>query len=310
MRGAVCRVSGPLLLCIFLLPGCAPHPQQTIILALAGDVMLGRDVRRTCDTKGVDYPFVHVAGTLRDADLAFCNLESPLTGSSVRFPRVNALVGEAAMAGALSRAGFDIVSLANNHAIDAGRSGLPDTMALLEQNGIAFCGAGRTLAEAEQGTILPGRGLRVGFIAYSNFPYLNFVPDRNDASLLMLNEDELRYTIPPLAARSDVTIVSFHWGREGHRQPTDQERALAHLALDLGATLVVGHHAHVRGEIERYRGGLIAYCLGNLVFDEKSYGGNEGMILTCRAGRRGVEDYSVLPTFVRDCQAVPVAAGG
>lgn len=190
-----------------LLAGCAPRSQRLVTLALAGDVMLGRDVRRLCRTQGVDYPFAQVAPILRQADLAFCNLESPLTDLSVRFPRVNALVGEAAGAGALGRAGFDVVSLANNHAIDAGRT------------------------------------------------------------------------------RSDVAVVSFHWGKEGER-------------------------AHVRGEIERYRHGLIAYCLGNLVFDEKSYGGNEGMVLTCRVSRRGVEDYSVLPTVVRECQAVTVADGG
>jgi poly-gamma-glutamate synthesis protein (capsule biosynthesis protein) len=146
-------------------------------------------------------------------------------------------------------------------------------------------------------------GVRVGFIAYSNFPYLNFVPDPDDWSILMLSEENLRRTLPPLAARSDVVVASLHWGKEGEREPSDWERQTARLAIDLGATIVVGHHAHVRGEIERYRKGLIAYCLGNLIFDDKSYGGNEGMILTCRAGRDGVEEYSLTPTVVRQCQA-------
>ena len=272
--------------------------------------MLGRDVARLCASQGVDYPFANVAPLLRQADLAFCNLESPLTDRRSRFPRVNALVGEAAMAGALHRSGFDVVSLANNHAVDAERSGLADTLKLLTRNGIAVCGAGSTMAEAEAGIVLNVRGVRVGFIGYSNFPALNFIPDANQPSLLILDEEMLRRTLPPLVGRSDVAVASFHWGKEGERVPSDWERKLAHLAIDLGAKIVVGHHAHVRGEIERYRKGLIAYCLGNLVFDDKSYGGNEGMILTCRAGQRGVEDYSATPTVVRDCQAVAATSGG
>ncbi len=84
---------------------------------------------------------------------------------------------------------------------------------------------------------------------------------------------------------------------------TAYERNLAHLAVDLGADLIIGHHAHVRGEIERYQDSLIAYCLGNLVFDQQSYRGNEGYILTCRLGCAGVMDYAVLPVRVVNGQA-------
>jgi poly-gamma-glutamate synthesis protein (capsule biosynthesis protein) len=261
-----------------LVAGCT----HSITLTCTGDVMLGRGVARVCAEKGPDYPFAPVAPLLREADLTFGNLESPLTDLPTRFPRVNALRGSPEMAGALRRAGFDVMSLANNHAIDYGRPGLAQTVQVLQRAGITPVGAGATLAEAEQGAVVAVRGVPVGFLAFSNFPYVDFVRDPARESIAMLSEEALRRTVPGMARRCSILVVSFHWGREGSRVVSAEERHLAHLAVDLGADLVVGHHAHVRGEIEQYRGRLIVYCLGNLVFDQDSYGGNEGYILQCR----------------------------
>ncbi len=293
--GLACLVAG-LLVC-----GCqSPQSNGCVTVTCVGDVMLGRGVARLCQQRGNSYPFEQVTPHLQAADLTFGNLESPLTDHPTRFPRVNALRGSPAMAPVLANVGFDVMSLANNHAIDYGRTGLRQTMAVLRTAGIAPVGAGSTLAEAQRGVVLTIHELRVGFLAYSHFPYANFVYDPKRESILLLNEEALRITIPPLAQRCDVVVVSFHWGKEGSRQVTAYERNLAHLAVDLGADLIIGHHAHVRGEIERYQDSLIAYCLGNLVFDEQSYGGNEGYILTCRLGRAGVIDYGVLAVQVVD----------
>ncbi len=292
-----------LLLCLVLVSGCS-RPDQTLTLTCVGDVMLGRGVARICAEKGPDYPFAQVAPLLREADLTFGNLESPLTDRPTRFPRVNALRGSPEMAPALRRAGFDVLSLANNHAIDYGRPGLAQTRALLKNAGIVSVGAGATLAEAEHGAVVAVRGLPVGFLALSNFPYTDFVHDPARESLAMLSEEALRRTVPPLARRCSVLVVSFHWGREGVRTVTEDECRLARLAVDLGGDLVVGHHAHVRGEIEEHRGRLIAYCLGNLVFDRDSYGGNEGYVLQCRYGESGrLVGYNVVPVEVVEGQA-------
>jgi len=265
--------------------------------------MLGRDVDRRSRQRGNGYPFAQVAPLLRAADLTFGNLESPLTDRPTRFPRINALRGSPEMAPVLKQAGFDVMSLANNHAIDYGRAGLAQTLEVLQAAGLMPVGAGRTLREAEEGVVLTARGVRVGFLAYSHFPYADFVHAPQRESILQLNEEALRRTIPSLARRCDVLVVSYHWGKEGSRRVTPYERNLAHLAVDLGARLVVGHHAHVRGAIEQYRRSLIAYCLGNLVFDERSYGGNEGYVLTCRLRAAGVMSYSLVPVRVVSGQA-------
>lgn len=284
-----------------LVSGCA---QRTVTLTCVGDVMLGRGVARLCAERGADYPFAQVAPLLREGDLTFGNLEAPLTDRPTRFPRVNALHGTPEMAGALRRAGFDVMSVANNHAIDYGRPGLAQTRAVLRQAGIMSVGAGASQAEAEQGVVMAAGGVPVGFLAYSDFPYLDFARDPARESLAMLNEASLRRTIPPLAGRCAVLVVSFHWGSEGDRTVSDRERRLAHLAVDLGADLVVGHHPHVRGEIEKYREALIAYDLGNLVFDDSSYGGNEGYLLQCRyRGDGRLLEYQAVPVRVQAGQA-------
>ncbi len=264
--------------------------------------MLGRGVRESCESRGLMYPFEQVVDHLQRADLTFCNLESPLTDRSVRFPRVNALIASPEMAPILKRVGFDVVSLANNHAVDAGRLGLRRSRELLADAGVTVVGAGPTQADAERGVVVAVNGLRVGFIAYSRFPYINFVRDPDRETVLRLHHEALGRTVPQLAERCDVLVASFHWGQEGSTEVTPRERALAHHAVNLGADLVVGHHAHVRGEIERYGGGLIAYCLGNFVFDE-SYGGNEGTILYCTLSPDGVDSYSTIPVVVVRGQA-------
>jgi poly-gamma-glutamate capsule biosynthesis protein CapA/YwtB (metallophosphatase superfamily) len=274
-----------------------------VTLALVGDVMLGRDVARAVAAHSPLYPFEPVLDELRGSDLLFGNLEGPLTDRNSRFPRVNALHAAPQMGEVLARVGFEVLSLANNHAIDYGRAGLEQTLSVLDKVGIRAVGAGRTAEEAQAGVVITVRGLRVGFLAFSSFPYADFVHDPARASIAVLRPDAIREGIARLAPKCDVLVVSLHWGQEGERATSDFERETAHRAVDLGAKVVVGHHAHVRGEIERYKGGLIAYGLGNLVFDDKSYGGNEGYILRCTATAAGVSSYRAVPVRVSGCQA-------
>lgn len=303
-RGAGARRRGRALwglLAALALSGCR-EPQVTV--AVVGDVMLGREVARVCGQRGTGYPLAEVAPILRSADLAFGNLECVLTDSPVRFPRKNALLAGPEFVPALAEAGFDVVGLANNHAVDGGRTGLRRMMELLAEEQIAVVGAGRTPAEAASGVVRKVGSLRVGFIAFSDFPYANFVQDNAREAILVLSDETLRRCLPPLRRRCDLLLVGFHWGKEGSRVVSNRERALAHLAVDLGATIVAGSHSHVRAPLERYGHSLIAYGLGNLVFDDLSYGGNEGAILVCRLGRSGVQGYRSIPTRVRHCRAV------
>jgi len=284
--------------------GCG-HDRRgdTVTVACVGDVMLGRGVSRACKEHGDNYPFEAVGELLREPDITFGNLECPLAQGQVRFARVNALYAAPQMAQALAKAGFDVLGLANNHAVDCGRPGLLETIETLQAAGIAPVGVGSTAMQAQEGAVLTVKGRRFGFIAFSDFPKANFVHDPDRASILMLTEDNLRDVLPPLRSSCDHLVVSFHWGKEGSAETSSHERRLAHLAVQMGADLVVGHHAHVRGQIERLGGSLICYCLGNFVFDQDSYGGNEGLVVLCTFDRQGLIAHRAIPTRVVDCQA-------
>ncbi len=292
------------LLLILILPAGRERPAPEVTITCVGDIMLGREVAQVCAERGAMYPFEEVAEELSRGDLTFGNLECPLTDHGTRIPRVNSMRADPAMAQVLAQVSFDVLSLANNHAIDWGRPGLEQSLEVLAGAGITPVGAGRTLKQARACRVLKAGGLRVGFVALSNFPEADFVHAPDRPSLAILSEESLDEIVPAAAGSADVVVVSLHWGQEGVRAPSDFERATARRAIDLGADLVVGHHAHVRGEIERYRHGLIAYCLGNLVFDEDSYGGNEGWILHVTAGADGVRDCRAVPVRVDACRAV------
>jgi len=303
MSGGRVRVLLALVLVALLVALGAPRHHE-VTITLVGDVMLGRGVADAIMEHGPHYPFEQVAAELSRGDLLFGNLEAPLTDRGIRIPRVNSLRGEPEMAPALAEVGFDAVSLANNHAIDYGREGLERTCEVLEAAGVAPVGVGATLAGARACRVIEARGVRVGFVAFSNFPEAVFIHDSQRTSICLLSDEALAAVIPAAARQCDVLVASVHWGQEGERWTSDFERATAHRMIDLGADIVVGHHAHVRGEVERYRGGIIAYGLGNLVFDADSYGGNEGWVLHVRATRDGVSEVEAVPVRVRECRAV------
>ncbi|HCU34448.1 MAG TPA: hypothetical protein DGT21_03085 [Armatimonadetes bacterium] len=280
--------------------GCARRPPPQATLVCVGDVMLGRGVGDLCLEKGNAYPFERYAKRLAGADIAFCNLEAVLSDQPMTYPRVNPLRARPEMADALAAAGFDVVSLANNHVVDCGRPGLRQTMELLDAVGIAYTGAGRTLAEAEQRAIVEANGLRFGFLAFSDFAEVNFVHAPEREAILILSEETLRRTVPPLRDRCDVLVVSCHWGSEFVVPTTTRQRDLAHLAVDLGADILVGHHAHVRGEVEHYGDGSICYCLGDFIFDIFADTPGEGSLLEWRCTPGACELTRQVETHVAD----------
>lgn len=219
-----------------------------ITLAFGGDVMLGRGVERA----GV-FPFGASAHVLREADLAFVNLECPLTERPFQGHKVVHLRAKPERAAWLAEAGIDVVSVANNHAGDCGAEGLRDTVTTLEGVGISAAGL------ADRTVVREIRGTRIGFLATTDF--------RRDAvtGMLVVAPERLEAEVRALAARVDHVVVSIHWGVEGTDTPTPRQRELAKRALAGGARVVVGHGPHTIQRVE----GPVAYSLGDLVFDRR-----------------------------------------
>jgi poly-gamma-glutamate synthesis protein (capsule biosynthesis protein) len=274
----------------------------TATLAAAGDLMMDRSVETAVWEHGTGWALEKVREAVSSADIAFVNLESPIAEKSAMLEKPIGFRAPSGTARLLADSGFDIVSLANNHAVDCGRDGLLETFAFLEQAGLRWCGAGKDRKAAEKAAVLRVNGLRVAFVAFCEFPEGS--KKRNEVPTIALAE---RGTVGRVVAeagrRADVVVASFHWGEEYSGGPTPEARALAGEAAAAGASLILGHHPHVVQGLEtiprkKGRPTLVAWSLGNFVFDQKKPQTREGLLLNCRIGRNGVENASLSPVRI------------
>lgn len=277
-----------------------PGDNQISFLAV-GDIMLNRDVEKVGLQRGWEYIFTEVAPVIQGADLAFANLESPI-GDEGHF--INMFQAPAAAMQGVAFAGFDVVSLANNHTLDYHIEGMYETMRLLREFGIDWVGAGANIQEARKPLIREIGGVKLGFLSYTE---MWFVHAREPISWQATDEEpgvapaELELIVEDvenLRDLVDVVIVSVHWGKEYVHEPTNEQRALARAAVDAGADLVLGHHPHVLQGIEFYNGGVIAYSLGNFVFDLPLARTWETMLLEFTLAPSGILDMKIIPAYI------------
>ncbi len=273
-----------------------------VTLVAVGDVMMARGVERICRTKGWDYPFASTRAVLNGADITFGNLECSISRRGIKADRMFALRADPACLPALKRAGFSVMSVANNHTMDYGRDAFSDTLDGLVLNKIVPVGGGKTYAEATAGIVIQKNGLRIGIVGFSAFPGAAGTLSPNKPSMAVMSDEHLTASIKALKKKCDIVVVSCHWGIEGERSHSKMQERLAHRVIDAGAILVLGHHPHVPQESETYRGGVIVYSLGNFVFDEKTHSGPSGLFFRCRLSKNGVTPISKMPVKIERCQ--------
>jgi poly-gamma-glutamate capsule biosynthesis protein CapA/YwtB (metallophosphatase superfamily) len=254
-------------------PAADPTPKNKlpITIAAVGDIMLGSTSINDSylpPNDGADI-LKEVTPILSKADMTFGNLEGPMLegGTSTKCPagskrcfafRVPTRYGKY-----LKQAGFDVMSLANNHAGDFGDYGRSSTRKVLDDLGIKYAGSDN---EQFSTAYLEVKGKRIAVVG---FAHNNIVPNVNDL-------DNARRLVTEAKKRADIVIVSFHGGAEG----TDQQHVpnhteyfageargnlplFAHTVIDAGASLVLGHGPHVMRGLEMYKDHLICYSLGN-----------------------------------------------
>ncbi|SEL06268.1 poly-gamma-glutamate synthesis protein (capsule biosynthesis protein) [Sphingomonas palmae] len=263
-----------------------------LLIGMVGDLLIDRDQP--------DEPLAPALPLLNTPDIMFGNLEACFTddphpspsGATPLYPGSHNL-------DAFVRAGFDVLSLANNHMVDAGHAAMLDNIARLRSQGVHTAGAGANLTAARETAFVTAKGLTTGFVARasvfpmgyearSNVPgiaplraydlwrpfldnyYIPGVPPRaqtvpDDGDLSNLASD-----LSDARSRADLVVASYHWGdmlRPFHL--SDHERRTAYWSIDNGADLVVGHHHHALRGIEWYHGKPIFYGLGHFVFDAR-----------------------------------------
>lgn len=245
-------------------------PKDEITMRFVGDIMLDRGVKFSVNKNlGGDFDrlFELLGDSYKNVDILFGNLEGPLSDKGVDKRNLYSFRMEPKTLESLKKAGFDIFSFANNHVGDWGKEAFDDTRWRLDVANIAYTGAGDTYTQAKEPEILEVKGMRIGFLGFSDVGP-NWLKATQDQSGILLAQDEnFEKIITDAVGKVDFLVVSFHWGNE-YSPETEAQIAQAHKSIDLGAKLVVGHHPHVAQSVESYKGGLIAYSLGNFIFDQ------------------------------------------
>ena len=276
MKFSAVRHLVPLLLLFAAATGASA---DGIVITAVGDIMLAGQGARTFASHGYDHAFAGTAAELRKGDIVVGNLEAPIarggtefTGKEFRFRT------PPETADALRRAGFTVLTLANNHVMDYGAEGLRETIANLDRAKLLHAGAGATLAEARRQALVTVKGKRVAFLAYSLTYPAEFYAGEGSPGTARGGADRVRDDIARARGAADYVVVSFHWGAELAGRPKPYQQRAAHGAIDAGADLVLGHHPHVLQGIERYRGKTILYSLGNFAFGSTSRSADRSMI--------------------------------
>lgn len=279
---------------------------EAVRITVVGDIMLGGSAAPELAKRGYEYPFAYVRSLFQDSHVVFGNLEGPLTTAGQPDPDKRYVFRSPPdkVAPALASAGFNVVSLANNHTMDYGVEGLRQTLAALDAAGIRHAGAGMSLREARQPAFIAADGHTVALLAYSlTFPE-TFWARRDRPGTAFGHEGYIRADVQAARERADIVVVSFHWGREITTQLRDYQPLLAHAAIDSGALVVLGHHPHVLQGIERYKDGIIFYSLGNFAFGSYSRNATRSIIAQLTIQDTRLAEVRLIPTNVNNIEVV------
>lgn len=242
-----------------------------VSLIFAGDIYFSDHVLNAYDRAG---GIGGVLGetlreTIGESDIFMANLEFPFSerGTKAVDKQFTFRVSPSRVS-ILQEIGPDIVTVANNHALDYGTDALLDTCDTLDMAGILHVGAGKNLDEARKPQFIEKNGIKIGFLGVTRvFPTGDWAAGEAHPGMFSAYDTApVVNEIQKVKKQCDYLVVYIHWGIERNTQPEAYQREMGHQYIDAGADLVVGSHPHVLQGIESYNGKWILYSLGNFVF--------------------------------------------
>lgn len=248
---------------------------RPIVLGFAGDVNFDENskpvARYDREKKGILGGISEdLIEEMKAADIMMLNNEFAYSTRGTKTPNKSyTFRAHPSRVGILHEMGVDIVSLANNHALDYGKDALMDTFATLEEAGIDYVGAGENLARAEAPIYYTIGNKKIAYLASSRVIFaMDWYATENSPGMVgTYDPAPLIKAIEKAAAESDYVVVFVHWGVERNEYPEKYQRDFAKKYIDAGADIVVGCHPHVMQGFEFYKGKPIAYSLGNYWFN-------------------------------------------
>lgn len=241
---------------VFSSPSSSERTTGHISLLATGDVLLARSINyKMVQLQDFSWPFISVAELLKKPDITFINLETPLISDCPT--RIDGMLfcGDLRSVQSLQFAGIDVVNLANNHASNFGPDGVVETDQILRSHNIVVSG-------------IDGNNAGFKTVKDTTFAFLGYNEVNEQLGITKAVDHVIEKEIRAVRSQAEVVVVQFHWGNEYTYTPSENQKRLARLAIDAGADLIIGNHPHWYQPIEFYKGKLIVYSHGNLVFDQ------------------------------------------
>lgn len=294
----------------------APAPEDKIgqvSFMAAGDIMTHLSVIKYANIPGTDdYDFdpyfEHIAPILRKSDWVFGNLETRLAGKKhgyTGYPMFNA---PESMAFALKRAGFTVLSTANNHTLDRWKEGIIKTNQVLDQTGLIHTGTFSSTQDRDTIRVLKKNNVSMAVLAYTYGT--NGLPIPKGEEYLVNLIDLKKIELDVIAAKKlgvDFICCSLHYGPEYQRVPDNYQKEVTAKVLSFGVDIILGHHPHVVQPYQILTDGktrkVVIYSLGNFLADQGVLFTCLGLILKMKlvknaAGEKSITDIELLPTWV------------
>lgn len=276
--------------------------KEPIVLTFAGDVNFDEDskpvARYDSENKGILGGIsLELVDEMNKADIFMLNNEFAYsTRGSEIIEKSYTFRAHPKRVNILKEIGVDIVSLANNHALDFGREALDDTFATLEDAGIDYVGAGANMDRAKAPIYYTIGDTKIAYIAASHVIYaMDWYANDERSGMVGTYDPALIVTsIEEARKNSDFVIIYVHWGKERVHEPVEYQKNLARIYIDAGADAVIGSHPHVMQGLEFYKGKIIAYSLGNYWFNAST---KESGFLKIYLNPDGTTNVQLLPVM-------------
>jgi len=270
--------------------------------------VFGSGVGSMIERHGSNFPYQCVADELKAHDITLANLEIPVSGydsKSTPFEKKIYRTQPHAIDG-LAAAGVDIVSACTNHMMQHGLPGLKETLDTLNKAGISVIGIEMPERNTVNRLVVKRKSMRFALLGYNFRPQQYFVapPQWKEPSLELMKSE-----VAAVRDETDVVIVTLHWGDEFIEFPAPDQVKLARELIDSGVNIVIGHHTHIVQGVEKYNGGVIAYSLGNFVYDQWQRQLRRSMILKLNVRRPDDIDFEIIPVMINKYHQPQIVTG-
>lgn len=280
-------------------------------MAFVGDMSFGDfpfcqgyGIRSIIDVQGPNYIFNRIMPNLSSHDITFGNLETVLSleGEDLNLLHTREMRGSSLVCKELKNVGFNCINIANNHILQHGVKAFENTVKHLESERILVVGVKDINEWHCKPVITNVKGKNIGILGYA------FEKDKyyfGDPLYAFGNLSLIKNDITRLRPLVDILVVSCHWGLEFINRPSALTIQNARSMVDYGANVVIGHHPHVLQGLEMYNNGLIAYSLGNFIFDmqwDKCF--TESIILEVAFSESNKIQYNIIPVIIDDNRPV------